>query len=405
MSDEGVAPGRPGFRLAFDRRIRPFLLAQLLATTGQRILEIVIAITIFAATRSTLVVGVATAAQVLPQVIFGPLSGAIADRHGLVRHAIYGRILAGVGAVALAAGLWTVPAASVWYPTLIIVGAFVIGVGLTWSSPGALALLPMIARPHELPTIVSLNALMPTIARTVGPAIGVAVLAATDPGMTVLVVALTSFAFIGLILMVPAVPPVDRSPAPEGQESIWRFARSTTGVKAAVILVCSLAFTTDVPATLGPALADLRGDASYVGVFASSFGVGALVSFFLLPMLVARFGSRQLMWVSLGISALGTAAAAAPTPLPMIAGAFAVGGFGNALAMTASTTSLHEAAPNRLRGRVVAIFMTAMMSGRVLAAGTLGVIADLAGAPAALVAAGLVALATTAYLFAVRSRP
>lgn len=397
------ASRRSGLRLAFDKRYRAFLSAQLLATVGQRIFEVVLAVVVYETTRSTFMVGVTSAVQVLPQILLGPISGAVADRHGLLRHAIFGRLVAGAGAIGLAALLWQVPPEHPVFAPALLVFSFIVGVGLTWSAPGTLAVLPSIARPSELTAVVGLNALMPTLARTLGPAVGVALLVATGAPVSILLVGLTSLGFV-LLLNVARIPPIPSSPHKDGVMGGLRFAWSNPVTRAGVITICCLAFATDAPITLGPALADaMDGGASYVGAFASAFGVGALASFLSLAPLSRRWDSQTMMRGSLGLSALGLLGVILATWPPLTVFLFGVAGFGNALAMTTSTTVIHEATPNELRGRVVSVFMMGVMVGRIIANTVNGVLADLLDVRASLGFSVAVLSAVTTVL-AIKSR-
>src|SRR5690606_32124074 len=131
------------------------------------------------------------------------------------------------------------------------------------------------------------------------------------------------------------------------------------------------------------------------GNFAAAFGAGAGIAFLAIPVMRRWFSQRQmgpagLLCMGLGIAEL----VVAQTPWWASPG-LATAGFGMTIALTSLSAEVQERVPDRLRGRIMALWTVGFLGSRPIAAALNGTIADRVSVDAALLtAAALMLLAT-----------
>ena len=103
---DATMKARGSYRLVFDPVFGPFFWGKVVSSSGIWIHNIVAAIVAFELTGSALVVGLVSAVQFAPQLVFAPLSGKMADRGNAARQIVLGRLLTGLGSGGLAAWIW-----------------------------------------------------------------------------------------------------------------------------------------------------------------------------------------------------------------------------------------------------------------------------------------------------------
>ena len=120
-------------------------------------------------------VGVVSIVQFVPLIVLSPLGGLLADRLGIMRLMILGRLVSAAGSGSLAVVLVIVPAGvpSTLWP--VIASALVVGTGFALGSPAMQAVVPSLVPSRDLPTAVALDNMPLMLGRTVGPMIGAVV--------------------------------------------------------------------------------------------------------------------------------------------------------------------------------------------------------------------------------------
>jgi MFS family permease len=365
-------------RLLVDPIFGPFFAGKLLATTGIWIHNIVAAILAYELSGSTLVVGLVSVAQFGPQLLFAPLSGAMADRGDRRKQLVLGRVVAGIGSAGLAVWIGLVGARGLPGAWPVVLAALVVGIGYVIGGPAMHALLPSLVRREELATAVALSVVPFTIARAAGPALGALVAAAAGPGTAFAIAAAGNFAFAALLsrLRIGA-----RSGNGGGADRRIRAGvRYLAEDRALVLLlvgVVAVGVGADPIVTLTPAMSAGFGSGStLVGVMASSFGVGAALALIVLGWLRRRLGLPRLGTSGLTLLALSTAGAAVSPQPGLVIVAFGIAGAGMAMAVTGLSTQMQLRLPEGLRGRIMALWSVAFVGSRPVAAAVNGGIAD-----------------------------
>ena len=380
----GQVPPRRLFRLLADPVIGPYFASKVLASTGTWIYNIVAAIVVFDLSRSAFLVGAVSITQFTPQVLLAPHAGASADRRDRRIQLAVGRGLVGLGA-ACAALVVTSPLVEGHQAAYWVIGASsIVGIGFAVGSPAMHSLLPGLAKPSELPTLVAIDTAPFTIARAIGPAIGALLLTVTGPATAMLVAGLIQ---LPMCVVVLRLRPPER-PKPKHRGSVWdafRFVAQERMMVLVLLGTVGVGFAVDPVITLSPSIAaDLGGDATLVAILASSFGVGAAATLLFI-------GPLQRRWLPRSLSQLGQfflvttilGLAFAPTPTTAVA-ILAVSGVGMMLSVTSFTTQLQQSLPDAMRGRVMALWTVCFVGSRPLAAAVNGAVADTFSVQAAL---------------------
>lgn len=390
----GEEPIRGSLHLLVDPVFSRFFFGKLGTLFGIWIHNIVGAIFAFQLTGSAVMVALVSITQFVPQVLFSPLGGAMADRGDRVKQMLIGRVVCLFGSGGLAATILIVGEDDSGIAPVLL-SSFVVGIGFSIGSPAMQALVPALVRPEELPAAVALDNFPMMIGRAFGPALGAAVALSAGFGAAFALAAVGHFVFIVLNSRLKVAPTV-REEDSEGDGSIISSLRYLRSQRAALFLILGVAavgFGADPALTLAPSIADdIGGGAQLAGGFASAFGVGAVVGFLALPWLrrtlgVVRLSATGLILLAAGSLALTVIHLATPALI-----AFGLSGAGMTIAVTGSTTMLYQLVPDEWRGRVMAFWIVGFVGSRPFAAAMNGVLAETVALWAALVATAAVVL-------------
>ncbi len=401
---DGEAPPRTGWQLLVDPVFGPFFAGKALSTAGIWVHNIVAAILAWELSRSALVVGLVSVAQFGPQLLFAPLSGAMADRGDRRRQLVLGRMIAASGSFGLAAWIALVGADGLPGAWPVVVTALVVGIGFVVGGPAMNALVPSLVRPNELATAIAVNAVPFTIARAAGPAIGALLATSLGPAVAFALAGASNLVFAVLLVRLDIR---GRADGAGGRDRRVRaglaYLREDRGIVLLLVGVAAIGLGADPVITLTPSLAaSLGASTTLVGVFASTFGIGAGLAFVILSRLRLRFGQERLAVAGLLLLAAGiTIAGVVPSVAVAIAG-FVIAGSGMTLSLTSLSTQLQARLPDTLRGRVMALWSMAFLGSRPVAAAANGAVADAASPALAMVLVGLTVAAAAAVIRPVR---
>jgi MFS family permease len=317
----------------------------------------------------------------------------MADRGNPRRQLVLGRMFCFLGAAILAGWVWAVEDLSALPAWLVMTSALVVGVGFTIGGPAMQALLPSLVREGEVGRAVALDNLTFSVGRAVGPAAGGVLAATAGFGVAFAVAAAGHLVFLLAVstLRVRGVPQAEG--ATFSVADGMRYLRTDPVVALLILGVAAVGVGADPAITLAPALSEsLGGGPELVGLFASAFGVGAFVAFFVQAVLHRYLAHRLL--APLGLSLLALSSVALPFTTGAVAAvvAFAVGGAGMTFALTAFTTLLYDRVPQEFVGRIMALWLVGFVGSRPLAAALSGGLADLASVDVALGTTALMVL-------------
>lgn len=372
-----------------DRNFGPYICARIVSSSGIWVSNIAAAVLMFELTRSAFMVGAVSMMQFLGPLVLAVWAGALSDRVNRRKLLMIGRAISGSAIGALAV-LLALRGTADLEPVVLLAAVLVVGLGFALSSPAGHALVPALVRDEELEQALALNAAGPSIARTVGPATGAALLALGGPALAFAVAALSQWSFVAVLLFIRARRTQERQ---ERRPPILGGLRYLTTDRIAGLLVLGVAVIAvgaDPAITLTPSLADeLGGGSELVGALVTAFGVGAVALTFSVNMVRNHLNLRMMGVVGFWVIAGGLLiAASSVNGLSAIAG-FLVAGVGFMMANVALVTRIQRRIPDELRGRVMALWGVAFLGSRPLAALVNGSVADLFSVRVGLVTAAV----------------
>ncbi|WP_175408610.1 MFS transporter [Streptomyces sp. TRM64462] len=385
------------------RNYRLFFTGAIVSNTGTWMARITQDWLVLSLTGSAAAVGITTALQFLPMLLFGLYGGVIADRYPKRRLLIVSQGALGLCGLTLA-GLTLSGHVQVWHVYLV---AFLLGMVTVVDNPTRQSFVSEMVGPGQLRNAVSLNSANFQSARLVGPAVAGLLIASVGSGWAFLVNGLSFLApLAALLLMRPAeLHRVERAPRGKGQlreglryvagrpELIWPI--------ALVGFIGTFGFNFPIWLT---AFADgvfHVGPGTY-GFLNTLMAVGSLVG----ALLSARRGTsrlRMLVGAAAAFGVLEIAAALSPSFWLFALLLVPIGMVGLTVNVTANS-SVQLATDPIMRGRVMSLYMMVFVGGTPLGAPLLGWITDTYGARVGFATGGAVSLAAAAVIGLVLAR-
>jgi MFS family permease len=380
------------------RNYRLFFSGQLISVSGTWMQDTALPWLVLQLTHSPVYVGLLVFARYAPFMAFGLFAGALADRFDNRRVVIVTQ----ASSMLIAAGLAVLALSGVDQLWPYFVLAFLGGTALVFDAPNRHALTFQLVGRDELPNAVALNSSLFNAGRVVGPAVGGVLIAAVGVGWCFAVNAGSFLAVLaGLLLMRSSeLFSLDRglvstktgAAIREGLAYVWRSPQLKL-VLGITIVVSATGFNFRV---LLPVLASgtLHAGAEVFGVLFACFGAGALLG---------ALGSAALgraSWKALILGAAGFSSGMlllAPVRNAVVAAALLfVIGFCFSTWTANSQSILQLTAPDRLRGRVLGLYLFAFAGLSPVGALLAGWLADVGGTELAFAVAGTAGLTVTA---------
>ena len=362
------------------RNFRLFYLGQLVSLSGTWMQNLAQAWLLYRLTGSAFMLGLASAATLLPSLVLGVYGGALADRFSRRNLLMAAQALAMVQALVLA-GLTLTGAVQPWQ---VLVLALLLGVVQALELPARHSLVAQLVPRADLANAIALNSSLFHAARLVGPAIAGVLVAWIGEGWVFL---LNAGTFIAVLVSLRAIrlPPPTADTAADRLPGLWAglaHVRTHPPVRAALAMVATVALLGSSAAVLLPVFAVevFATGAERLGLLMGSIGVGALAGALLLA------GRRDPVGLESVIAVAGVAVGLAlvlfaVTPVFGLALAWlAIVGFCMTSVMASSNAFIQLATPDRLRGRVMALFSVAMHGMLPLGSLLVGALADVLGA-------------------------
>ena len=301
------------------------------------------------------------AANVVPQVLFMPVAGAVADRLGRRRAMLGADVLRCAAQASLAAALF-VGRPPLW---LFVLLAWLGGTGTAFFTPSLTALTVEMAPAGQLGNANALYSLAGSATRIVGPALGGALVAIAGSA-TVVAVDAGSYLVSVLALSLLRLPPVTpiREPAAKRRSLLgdmadgWSDFRSRTWLWVTTVQFAFFNLITWAPwMLLGPVLGkEYLGGAAVWGAIMAVQGAGAILAGLLC---LGRHPRRPVVAATVGTFcyALPDIPMALHATAPWVAAAAFACGAGAAVSSTFSGTAMQQQVPPQMLARVSSLMM------------------------------------------------
>lgn len=387
----------PYLRLAANRDFSLLWMGQLISLFGERIH--VVALAFLVAQRGTpLEVGLTFAASAVPNVILGPLAGALVDR--------WDRRTTMIGCDVVRAGLvLLVPFAIEISIGLVYVVAFAIATVTLLFRPAKTAVIPLVVEERDLVTANSANSISETAADLIGyPVAGVIVAALSGVIGAAFVLDAGTYVISAILIWAMVVPPdPDATATPFSVTAVWRemaegwsFLRHQSELFANTIVstIAQIAFGAEIVVSLLYAKSVLVQDAipyplNYSLILAA-IAFGSLAGGVSLGALGSRLPKGPIIIAGFIVLGLTLVAAGFVTDPYLAIAIFFLTGAANMLFLIPTITLFQERTPQRLMGRVVSTRQALVFGVMAASMAASGWLADIIGPAPVLAAGGLI---------------
>jgi len=388
--------GRGGMFASLSiRNYRYYFAGQVVSNSGTWMQRVAQDWLVLSLTGSAFAVGITTAMQFLPMLLFGLFGGVITDRFGKRRLLMATQSMMG-GLAGILAVLTLTGVVQVWHVYLM---AFLTGLVTVVDNPTRQTFVSEMVGVRQLRNAVSLNSANFQTARMIGPALAGAVIAAVGSGWAFAINA-ASFAavILGLSLMrTSELHPGPRARREPGQlREGLRYVSSHPELIWPIVLVGFIGtFGFNFPTVLsGFAYSVFHVGAGKYGLLNTAMAIGSVTGA-LLAARRSRVRLRLLVGAAVAFGLLETATAWAPEYWVFAAMLTVVGLLGLTFNTSANST-VQLAVEPAMRGRVMSLYMMVFTGGTPIGGPIVGWVTEHYGPRIGLTACGLVSAAAAA---------
>ena len=359
-----------------------FFLGQLVSRTGYWMQGMAQGWLVYRLSQSSLMLGLVAFAGQIPAVVLGPFGGVVADRFSRYKICLYTQILFMAQAFILGA-LTSHHLITVWQVFFL---ALVAGTLQTFEMPARQAFLQEIVGKDDLTSAIALNSALVNAARIVGPAIAGLLVAKFDEGVCFTVNGICYLAIIGGFMAMqvpPSTPRVTTTSVSSFIREGMEYAFHTPAIRLLLMLIGLISLLSTPYTVLMPIFAKdiLQGGPDAMGLLLGSAGAGAVIGVMFLARQrnteeMGRFITFALIRFGIGmiLFSLSRNFWFSMCLLPLIGSGFMV-------PMAAANTLLQTITPDRLRGRVMSLFLMMFMGSPPIGSLLSGFLAPHIGAP------------------------
>jgi MFS family permease len=337
---------------------------------------------------SGIAVGVTTALQFLPQTLFGLWGGVIADRYPRRRLLLITQTVMGVQALLL--GILTLTGAvRTWH---VYVLALMLGTAAAIDSPARNAFVADMVNRTQVPEAVGLNTAQFNAARILGPAAAGLMISVLDTGPVFLLNAVSYLAVLaGLLRMrTDQLPPTARAAAKDIRlTDALRHIRSRADLLLPITLIAVVGtFGLNFQVTISlMAVTVFHSGANAFGYLSAAYAGASLLGALFAARQRNAPTARRLVTATVVFGLLEAMLGVMPTY-----GVFLVmlvpTGIASVIMLTTANSATQLSADPRMRGRVLAVYLVALLGGTPLGAPLVGWVSEHFGARYSLLLGG-----------------
>jgi len=343
-------------------------------------------------TMSPFKVGLVQAATTLPVFLVILPAGALADMVDRRRF-----LLVTQAWMVAAAGLLGIFTLMGWTtPWVLLLFTFLLGLGAVMNDPAWQAITPEIVCAENHAPAVALNSVGFNVARAVGPALGGAVIAATNSGVAFL---MNAASFFGVIFFLyrwkrPSFEHVETGKMLESMRAGFRYVRSAPVVHSVLVRTLSFSIAASSLLALLPIIARrcAYGATGY-GLLLGSFGLGALAGAAMLPRMRSYFSVDSVVAAAIVIFALMTFAAGGAYQFRWLTLILFVSGMAWIGILACLNVAAQTMSPPWMRARALSMYLLVLQGGMALGSAAWGALATKLGVPTTMLASAAVLLA------------
>ena len=338
-------------------------------------------------THSVAAVGVTSAMQFAPSILFGLHGGVLVDRFPRRRLLMVTQSLVGLFSLLLAVVALT-GTATVW---LVWLAAFAIGCVTVVDNPGRQVFVNELVGRGHLKNALNLNAAVFQLGAFIGPAVAGGLIGAVGGGWAFLINAAACAVTVGMLsrLDTSALLPV---PKPERKPHALRegvaFVLRTPAIRYSIVMLAVLSvFTLTMPVLLAAyATQVFHLGASGYGMFNSLVAIGAVFGALASTRMVHLRLRVVVLWGTAWAAVL--AVAAVMPSVQTFGAALIVSGVGSQFFFQSGNPLVQLTATPEVRGRVMSVWVLVVLGGQGIGGPIMGGIVDVLGARGGMLIAG-----------------
>jgi len=376
------------------RDYRLWYVGQGISQTGTWLQLIATSWLVYHLSSSTFVLGVAAFALHIPLLVLGPFAGVWVDRQKKRKVLLITQNVALLQSIVMLA-LVASGHVEVWH---LVLANFVLGVVNAVDSPARQSqLVELVGGKEDLPNAIAFSSALMNGARFIGPMIGGAVIAGLGEVWGFGLNSIMRVAVIVALVMIRAMPrPTEKGTSGWRAEFAagFRYAYGFLPTRSALLLLSAVSFAVQPYQSLAPYFARdvFHGEAQVLGWLIGAGGFGAVSGMFYLALKPSVRGLLSLIPFTAALSGVGLIVFSFTTSLWLALPMLYLVGMGAMLSAASTNTVLQTIVEDRMRARVVAIYMMSFLGVTPLGALFAGTVAEHIGAPATLGLGGVLAL-------------
>lgn len=342
------------FRAFRHRGFTLFWWAAIVSQTGSWMANITVPVVVFMLTESAMWVGIAAAAQFIPNALIGPWAGALTDRFQRKWVLVYVQVAMGLSAFAIWA-VWVAGIREVW---ALLIPIALQGALNGINMPAWQSFVNDLVPQADLRSAIAFNSVQFNLGRAIGPAIAGVLIAVYDPAIAFLVNAISFLAVPAVLLL---ITPLNAQPKVRGVRPIHDFVSAiglilrTPSLRLAVIIAVAIGFFGNPLFNLTVVFGSEVYDVGPVGIslLGTALGVGAILAVPFVSGWSAGMSLERTARVGLWLYVVTLLVLSiVPTYETGIIALMASGAAFSAVNASANT-ALQMNAPDHVRGRVV----------------------------------------------------
>jgi DHA3 family macrolide efflux protein-like MFS transporter len=398
-ADAGVRRESPYLRLIRNRNFSLLWVGQVISLIGEKFHTIALPFLVFGENRSALEVGLAFAATAAPNLIFGPVAGALVDRWDR-------RITMIVCDLTRAVMLLAVPIVLPIDVGLVYLLAFLIGAVTLLFRPAKTAIIPAIVEERELVTANSASSVADTASDLIGlPMAGIVVATLAGSLELAFVIVAATYVLSAVLIFAMEVPSQSLISTPFRPGAIWqemvegwRFLRRQAELfsNTVVSTVAQIAVGAEIVATVPytervlDLTAGIAEPEQLYALILTAVAAGSVVGGISIGIIGERLPKGPVIIAGLVGMGLTLVAAGLLTNPYVAIGVFFLTGVFNMVFIIPTITLFQQRTPQPLMGRVVASRQALVFGAIAISMGLSGWLADVIGSDMVLVIAGAI---------------
>ncbi len=340
-----------------NANFRLYFVGQLISLSGTWMQNIAQGYLVFQITHSEAWLGIVACIAGLPLLLLAPVAGVIVERIPRRRLMLFTQSAQMLLAFVLAY-LTATNQVVVWH---IVVLAFLLGLTNALDMPARYTFLVEIVGPEDLRSGITVNAILNSISRVLGPALAGLALVQFGAAWCFFINGLSFVAVIFFLIIMKVPYPMESvahsDPIQQLKDGL-SFARSHERI-APLLLLASIGGFFMIPIIqLLPSFADvvLHSPTAGYAALTSAEGIGSIVSGIAVGWLAHRFGYGRIAVLVALAGGVSTFLVSQQTSVPVAAAIVAFSGLFTTLLVISTNTLIQVAVPDHFRGRVLALF-------------------------------------------------